>query len=103
MRARVTKQGVLIPKELLEGVEEVDIQKRDGLIVVSPLAETDPIFDLGRDPIRLGIEDASTHHDELPEPQGTLADFLQEHIGVLDSSEYIPGGARMSQGQQAGF
>lgn len=28
--------------------------------------------------------------------QGTLADFLQGHIGVLHSSEYMPGGARMS-------
>ena len=31
------------------------------------------------------------------ETQGTLADFLQGHIGVLHSSEYIPGGARMSE------
>jgi len=27
----------------------------------------------------------------------TLADFLREDIGVLHSSEYIPGGARMSE------
>ena len=33
----------------------------------------------------------------VPEPQGTLADFLHEHIGVLDSREYIPGGVRMSE------
>ena len=32
-----------------------------------------------------------------PETQGTLADFLQGHIGILHSSEYIPGGARMSE------
>ncbi|MXX38371.1 MAG: hypothetical protein F4Z85_09975 [Gemmatimonadetes bacterium] len=31
-----------------------------------------------------------------PEAQGTLADFLQGHIGILHSSEYMPGGARMS-------
>lgn len=30
--------------------------------------------------------------------QGTLADFLQGHIGILHSSEYVPGGARMSVG-----
>ena len=29
--------------------------------------------------------------------QGTLADFLANHIGVLSSSECIPGGARMSE------
>ena len=27
----------------------------------------------------------------------TLADFLSAHIGVLDSVEYVPGGARMSE------
>ena len=32
-----------------------------------------------------------------PERQGTLADFLCGHIGVLHSSELIPGGARMSE------
>ena len=35
---------------------------------------------------------------EVPsETQGTLADFLQGHIGVLNSSEHVPGGARMSE------
>jgi len=29
--------------------------------------------------------------------KGTLADYLEDHIGVLSSSEYIPGGARMSE------
>lgn len=33
---------------------------------------------------------------EPSEVQGTLADFLQGHIGILHSSEYMPGGARMS-------
>ena len=31
----------------------------------------------------------------VPESQGTLADFLHEHIGILYSREYIPGGARI--------
>ena len=30
------------------------------------------------------------------EAQGTLADFLQGHIGILYSSEHVPGGAGMS-------
>ncbi|MGE0821977.1 MAG: hypothetical protein AB7G75_33920 [Candidatus Binatia bacterium] len=29
--------------------------------------------------------------------EGTLADFLGSHIGVLHSREHIPGGARMSE------
>ena len=31
------------------------------------------------------------------EGEGTLADFLGKHIGILHSSEHIPGGARMSE------
>ena len=31
------------------------------------------------------------------EAQETLAGFLEGHIGVLHSSEYIPGSARMSE------
>lgn len=29
--------------------------------------------------------------------QGTLFDYLADHLGVLSSSEYISGGARMSE------
>jgi hypothetical protein len=32
-----------------------------------------------------------------PQGQETLADFLADHIGVLASAEYVPGGARMSE------
>ena len=64
MRAKVTEQGVLIPKDLLQGVEEVDIQKRDGLIVVLPVPDSDPINNLGRNPIVVDVDDASVHHDK---------------------------------------
>ena len=64
MRAKVTEQGVLIPKELLEGVEEVDIKKRNGLIVVLPVPDSDPINNLGRNPIVVDVDDASVHHDK---------------------------------------
>jgi hypothetical protein len=33
----------------------------------------------------------------LVEEQGTLADYLADHIGVLSSSEYVSGGAHMSE------
>ncbi len=36
-------------------------------------------------------------HEVPSEVEGTLADFLQGHIGILHSSEYILGGARMSE------
>lgn len=36
----------------------------------------------------------------MPEPNsatGSLADLLADHIGKLSSSEFVPGGAQMSQ------
>lgn len=42
MKAKVTEQGVVIPKKLLKGVGEVDIRKEDDLIVVIPTSKTDP-------------------------------------------------------------
>ena len=36
----------------------------------------------------------------VPESQGTLADFLHEHIGVIDRREYIPGGAHVGRQRQ---
>jgi hypothetical protein len=32
-----------------------------------------------------------------PTDQGTLADLLADHIGVISSSEHVPGGAQMSE------
>ena len=60
----MTEQGLLIPKCLLEGFDEVDIRKRNGVIVVSPVSPDDPILNLGKNPISLDIEDASVNHDK---------------------------------------
>ena len=64
LRTRVTEQGLLIPKDFLQGVEEVDIQIRDGLIVVVPVTDSNPLSALAKDPIYLDIEDASVNHDK---------------------------------------
>jgi len=37
------------------------------------------------------IDESSTDED------GSLADYLADHIGVISSSEYVPGGAQMSK------
>ena len=63
MKGKVTEQGLLIPKRLLEGVEEVDIQKRGSITVVSPVGPTDPVLHLGTEPVCLEIKDASENHD----------------------------------------
>jgi prevent-host-death family protein len=39
----------------------------------------------------------SSPPSESPAAGETLADFLRGHIGVLHSSEHVPGGARMSE------
>jgi len=36
MKAKVTDQGVMIPKDFLEAVEEVEIRKENGVILVVP-------------------------------------------------------------------
>ncbi len=63
MRTKVTKDGVLIPKGWLEGVDEVDIQKTPHMIIVVPVQAEDPILNLGTQPIRLDVDDASSNHD----------------------------------------
>ncbi len=64
MKARVTEQGVVIPREFLEGVEEVEIRKEDHRIVVIPTSEADPILELGKHPVECGAPDASEQHDK---------------------------------------
>ncbi len=63
MRSKVTKEGVLIPKRLLEGIDEVDIRKEEGAILVVPVSGSDPIFELGRHPLSVDLTDASEKHD----------------------------------------
>jgi len=63
MKVKVTDQGVVIPKEFLEGVEEVEIRKEDHVIVVVPTIKDDPILELGKYPVVCGAPDASEQHD----------------------------------------
>ncbi|MDQ3831914.1 MAG: hypothetical protein M3361_22010 [Candidatus Tectomicrobia bacterium] len=63
MRTKVTEHGVLIPKMLLEGIDEVEIRKERNVIIVVPVMADDPILDLGGQPITLDVEDASANHD----------------------------------------
>ena len=63
MRTKVTENGVLIPKVWLEGIDEVDIQQTQNIIIVVPVQADDPILNLGKQPILLDVEDASLHHD----------------------------------------
>ena len=63
MNVKVTEEGVLIPKRLLRGAEEVEIRQEDGVILVVPKPTEDPIFKLGLNPVECGAADASENLD----------------------------------------
>ena len=44
---KVTEQGVVIPKDFLKGVEEVEIRKENNIIFVSVTNQRYPIFEIG--------------------------------------------------------
>ncbi len=71
MRVKVTKRGLLIPKDMLAGSEEVEIRMEDHRIVIALLGEPDPIFDLGKNPVELGVPDASELHDHYLYDRGS--------------------------------
>lgn len=63
MKTEVTEQGINIPKQLLEGVKEVEIRKEKNYILVIPLSSEDPILRFGKNPVNDDIADASVNHD----------------------------------------
>jgi virulence-associated protein VagC len=64
MKVKVTENGLVIPKEFLDGVDEVEIRKTDNLVVIVPTTRGDPILDLGQNPVECGVPDASERHDQ---------------------------------------
>ena len=63
MKARVTEEGVTIPKTLLKDVDVVEIRKENDVITVIPLVN-DPILGLGSQPVKGNVTDASENHDD---------------------------------------
>ena len=63
MKAKVSSRGLVIPREMLAGIEEVEILKEDHRIVISPVTKVDPILGLGKNPVSCGVSDASERHD----------------------------------------
>lgn len=54
---------VLTLVELLEGVEEEEIRKGNGSIVIVPTFQSDPILELRKHFVVCGAPDASAHQD----------------------------------------
>ena len=63
MRTRVTEQGLLIPREWLDNIKEVEIRKERNVIFIVPVAPADPILEFGTQPIVCDVNDASDNHD----------------------------------------
>jgi virulence-associated protein VagC len=63
MKTRVTEQGIIIPRDMLEGLDEVEIRKQDGMIIIVPAGTDNPIFNIGKNPIDADVTDASVNHD----------------------------------------
>lgn len=77
-KVKVTKEGLLIPKEVTdrvlgEGSKEVEISEGPGRLLILPATERsavnrsgddeDPILLMGSDPVNDEITDASVNHD----------------------------------------
>ena len=76
------------------------------IITITPDIErqlTEQAYKLGVSPEQLAL-DSLRERFATADPanttsgrQGTLRDFLEGYVAVLDSSEHVPGGARMSE------
>ena len=64
MKARVTKEGVVIPKRLLNGADEVEIRKERNFILIVPHLQRDPLLNLGTTPVSCNAPDASEDLDK---------------------------------------
>ena len=63
MRSKISEQGLVIPKQWFEGVDEVEVRRENSVIVVIPVGGQDPISELGKNPLTTGLDDASINHD----------------------------------------
>lgn len=79
MRTKVTAAGLVIPPALLDGWQDVEIQRQNGFVFITPIvaeassadedtypviADDDPIYNFGKNPIDIGITDASVNLDK---------------------------------------
>lgn len=64
MKLKVTDSGVVIPRDMLPDVDEVDVRMEGTLLVLTPIRDVnDPIWAMGDDPVTCGLPDASENHD----------------------------------------
>ncbi len=68
MTTKVTEKGLLLPKDLFGDVDEVEIRKEQDFILIIPVQAGDPIFELGKQPVEIDVDDASLEHDKYLYP-----------------------------------
>lgn len=68
MRTKVTEQGVVLPKQWFEGVDEVEIRRESDCVIVAPAKGRDSLLNLGKHPIRADVNDASVNVDSYLYP-----------------------------------
>ena len=64
MDAVVSANGVTVPKRMLRGVTRVLIQKKQGVIVITPQKLDDPLLSLGSAPSRQSLSQGARNHDK---------------------------------------
>lgn len=69
MIKKVTAKGVLVPKEFFPGVDEVDVVRDNGAVVLTPRRKHDPVLEFGRHPLNDDLTDASENLDHYLEPE----------------------------------
>lgn len=63
MKTRLTEQGIIIPKDMLVGIDEIENRRQAGMIIVVPVSARYHIFDIDRNPIDADITDASENQN----------------------------------------
>ncbi len=64
MDAVVSAQGLTVPKRMLRGVQRVHIEKKQGVIIITPQELNDPLFGLGASPAKQSLSTGAKKHDQ---------------------------------------
>lgn len=65
MRLKVTDEGIVVPREILPDVAEVDVRVEDHVVIVTPVQNPadDAVWEMGTDPVDCGTPDGALNHD----------------------------------------
>ena len=64
MDAIVSAEGLTVPKGMLRGMKRVHIQKKQGVIIITPQQLEDPLLGLGSTPARQSLSAVAKKHDQ---------------------------------------